>query len=592
MAKAAAAKDIAPISLRATIAIKDLADKLKTPPTKIIEILMKHGVLATLNETIDFKAAAIVAKELGIAVTLESEDDALQETKAKSDKTGVPRPPVIAFMGHVDHGKTSLLDKIRSSDVVEKEAGGITQHLTAYQITYSNRVLTLIDTPGHEAFAALRQHGARLIDVAVIVVAADDGVRPQTEEAIKYVQKAGVKAVVAINKVDKPGTDLAKVRKQLADVGLNPEEWGGETVVVEVSAKTGAGIDKLLNMLLLVSDIEELKARTSGKANGTIMESHMEKGHGPVATVLVEEGELKTGDFLVAGGVYGKARTIRNSENKILSSATPSMPVAVAGWKELPKLGERFSVVETEREARAQSAATARNTGPTAPLKTLEGKEALNEAMADTKIKLLPVVIKADTQGSLDVILDSLKTLGNDEVKVKVIYSGIGPINESDISLIDSNQGQIIGFNVNLPSLVKQLADRSKIKIQLYRVIYELLEDLQAQLESLLPLQIIENTLGQLEVKGIFKVTKNALICGGKVTAGKITPGLMVRLKTKDVETASIGKVVNVQKEQNDVKQVVEGEICGLNIATERKAPIKLDDKLEFIEITQQTRKL
>lgn len=592
MAKSTATGNITnKIAISENIIVGNLAERLNVPATKIIEILMKHKVLATINETIDFATAKIAAKELGIQIT--RQDNTQLSGQGEENNTGKtsPRAPVVAFMGHVDHGKTSLLDKIRSAEVVKDEAGGITQHLSAYQIVHSERKITLIDTPGHEAFVALRQHGTRLIDLAVIVIAADSGVQPQTKEAINFVQKAGVKVIVAINKSDLPTANSEKVKKELADLNLNPEEWGGDTVVVEVSAKTGKNIDKLLDMILLVADIEELVARDSGLASGMIIESHMEKGHGAVATVLIEAGKLVQGDFLTAGSAYGKAKTLRDTLGENISEAGPSTPVVIAGWKSLPNLGAKLKVVENERIAKTKIAEYARNSGPKAPIRSIAGEAELSEAMDNSKTKSFPMVLKADTQGSLDAILDSLKSIDSKHVNVKVLDSKVGHINESDVTRAASGSGQIIGFNVNLPTLVKQLADRAKVKVSIYKVIYELIDDIKQALEALLEPEIVETKVGELEVKGVFKIAKNALVCGGLVKSGRIETKLIVK-KISGEESIEIGRVMNVQKEQNDVAKVVEGEMCGLNIATEKKIKVEIGDKLDFISVIKKPRKL
>lgn len=570
------------ITIGDTIVVKDLADKLGVKISQVMGELIKKGVMATLTETIDFATAVAAAEALGFK--LEKAASTSKITKNKSDDTGADsRPPIIAVMGHVDHGKTSLLDAIRKTDVVAGEAGGITQHLSAYQITYKQRPITFIDTPGHEAFAVLREHGAHLTDVAIIVVAADDGVKPQTVEAIKFAQKAGVKMVIAITKIDKPDTDINRVKTELAAQNLNPEEWGGDTVVVEVSAKAGTNLDKLLDLVLLVADIEELKARNDGPAEGMVIESHMATGQGTVATLLVQHGQLKVGDFITAGSTYAKVRRLESTDGKQIAVAGPSYPAVAAGWKALPQLGDRFEVVADEKTAKT---ATANKKSPARSVKSIV--KATSDG--DTKLKKLPLVIKSDVQGSLDSILQSFNEIKDDEVAIDIVATGVGDITESDIYLAESSGAQIIGFNVNLSVMIKQLAERAGVKVGMYKVIYELLDDVKVSLSGLLEPEVKEVTVGELDVQGVFMISQKSLICGGQVAKGVIKPELFVRwLKDEPIE---IGKVINVQKEQQDAKDVKQGEMCGLSIETKHKANVKVGDRLEFFTRETSTRTL
>lgn len=584
------------VAIPSKLSVKEFAQALDIKVTDVIAELMKNGVMATINDAIDFETASIVGEELGFSISkLQAEvaKSADSEKAKPTQEKGQPRPPVIAVMGHVDHGKTSLLDAIRKTKVAAGEAGGITQHLSAYQIEYKGRPVTFLDTPGHEAFSLLREHGAHLTDLAIIVVAADEGIKPQTEEAIKFAQKAGVKIVVAINKIDKTGADSNRVKQQLADKGLNPEDWGGDTVMVEVSAKEGTNLDKLLEVVFLVADIEELTARADGPAEGIVIESHMAHGQGPVATVLVERGELKPGDFVVAGSSYGKVRTLKDSNNQPIKQALPSQPAIVSGWKVLPDLGKQFSVQTTEKAVRssAQSVVDEARASGAAAVKQIGHEQKLAGAMQEQSVTQLPLVVKADVHGSLESLISSLESLGTDEVKVKVVSQGVGAITESDVSIAGSAAAQIVGFHVDMSVSIKQLAQRQGVDVKLYKVIYELLDDVKANLSKLLKPEIVEEVAGTLKVKGIFKITKSAVIAGGEVTSGKVMPDLLVRKVSKD-DSPEIGRLKSVQREQDQVKEVKEGDMCGLQISTKEKVNLEIDDKLEFFSRSEKARSL
>lgn len=582
--EAALPEALRPVVVAIPVSVRDLAEKLELKPTVLITELIKQGVMAAINERLDFKTAASVALKFEVELTEESALASSSATSSTAKQKGQPRPPVVAVMGHVDHGKTSLLDKIRKTTVADSEAGGITQHLRAHQVSFKGRSITLLDTPGHAAFSLLREHGAHLTDIAVIVVAADDGVKPQTTEAIKFAQKAGVKIVVAITKTDKPNIDLNRLKQQLADLGLSPEDWGGETVMIETSAKTGAGLDKLLEMILLITDLEKLQAPLTGPASGTVIETRMAKGKGILATLLVENGQLAPSDYLVAGTAYGRVRRLESMEGKALKSAGPSTPVVVSGWKEIPDLGQTFTVVADEKTARLQMA----NPNLEATVQTASSPQEKGSTQTVNTIgqKQLPVVIKADVHGSLEAILQSLSQLNQGDVVVKVVRQGLGPISESDVQLAGSAGAQIIGFNVSVPIEIKQLAQRQKVPIRLYNVIYELIDEARAELDKLFVPTFSEQKAASLEIKGIFKVTKNSLICGGLVSEGKIRRELKVRLQ-KDQSKTIIGKVANVQKGPQDAKEVSEGELCGLNIATEHKVTPEIGDILDFYEMVE-----
>jgi translation initiation factor IF-2 len=493
-------------------------------------------------------------------------------------------------MGHVDHGKTSLLDAIRETNVVAKEAGGITQHIGAYQIKRNERWITFLDTPGHEAFSAIRAHGARLTDVAIIVVAADDGVKPQTREAIRYAKEAGNQIVIAVNKIDKEGADPTRVRQELSELELVPEEWGGNTVMVDVSAKSGQNIDKLLDVVLLVADIEEQRARPDGPAEGIIIESHLETGRGPVATVLVQNGVLHVGDFITAGNTYAKVRSLGDWRGRRIKEAHPGMPGVVSGFKAVPAFGDVFFAVENEKAARDRSVSSQRQASikSMVRVKKIDASD-LSAAINAGQVTELNLVVKADVQGSLESLLNALNELRNDEVAVKVVSSGIGDVTESDINFANTAGALVVGFNISMGSAVKQLANREHVQIRLYRVIYELLDDMRAALSQLLAPEVIEVPVGSLNILGVFKTTKTAVICGGEVVEGKVEPGVNVRVM-RNKEAVATGKINTVQKEQNQVREAVEGEQCGLNVAI--TSAIEVGDRLEFFRTETRERTL
>lgn len=572
------------------IGVGEFAQALGLPVTRVIGELMKNGVMATINEQIDFDTAAIIGSELGFEIEAEVVAEEVRPEKVKlAEGEGETRPPIVAVMGHVDHGKTSLLDAIRSAHVADKEAGGITQHIGAYQVKRGERWITFIDTPGHEAFSALRQHGARMTDVAIIVVAADDGVRPQTKEAIRHAQEAGVQLVVAVNKIDKEGADPVRVRQELSELGLTPEEWGGSTVMVDVSAKAGTNLDKLVDVVLLVADIEDLRARVDGPAEGSIIESHLDAGKGPVATVLVLNGELKTGDYLVAGGTYAKVRSLGDFRGKRIVSAHPGMPAVVTGFKAVPSFGDIFRSVTTEKEAReAASAVLRREQSKSLGVKKIDATQ-LTAAISAGNVQELNVVLKADTQGSMESLLASLEALHNDEVAVKVVSSAVGDISESDVAFAKTASAVLIGFNVSLSSGLKALANRERVQVRLYKVIYELTDDLRDALGQMLAPEVIDTVVGELEIKGVFKSTKSNVVCGGTVTSGRIEPKLKLRVKHGG-EVVGEGVLASLQKDKQVTKEAFEGDTCGMNVTT--TATIEMGDTLEFYTVESKARTL
>lgn len=572
------------IEIEDMITVGTLAEKLMLPAARLIGELMKNGVMATINERIDFDTAQIIVAELGLDVQLTKKVAVEPATRAKkreqSDKAE-PRPPVVAVMGHVDHGKTSLLDAIRGAQVAKGEAGGITQHISAYQIIHNKRAITFLDTPGHEAFAAIREHGAHLTDIAIIVVAADDGIKPQTIEAIRFARKAGVKIIVVLNKIDKEGADPNRVKQQLAEQDLLPEEWGGDTVVVEVSAKTKQGIDGLLDMLLLVADVEDLRADADGPARGLIIESHLEQGKGPIANALIEEGSLKSGTFIVAGTTYAKVRTLEDTAGKLIQGGGPSTPVVITGFKALPEFGDEFVVVKDEKTARLQVQKALDQKQGTAARSDLSGSELIRIINRNNQVQELNVIVRADVQGSLTSVVDSLKALDTEEVAVHIVSSGVGAITENDLHLASTSNAIVYGFNVVAPTNIKRLASRDKISIRLYRVIYELIDDVRNELTVLLPPEIVEKDLGRLVVKGIFKTTKTDIICGGEVTKGKLSVPAFARVVREGEQLAEV-EATNLKRGPQDAKEVLEGEMCGVGLKTASRLELQEGDRLEF----------
>lgn len=578
-----------------SITVGELAETLNLPVTTLIGELFKNGIVATINQRIDFETATIIVEELGLDVALEKKEStqAPERHEHQLSDHAVDRPPIVAVMGHVDHGKTSLLDAILGTKTTEGEAGGITQHISAYQTVRKNRSITLLDTPGHEAFAALRQHGATLTDVVVIVVAADDGVKPQTVEAIRFAQNAGAKIVVAINKIDKDTANPQLVKTQLAtEHHLNPEEWGGDTVMVEVSAKTGQNIDKLLDMVLLVADLEELKADIDVPAEGLVIESHMETGRGAVVGLLVQQGKLKPGHFLVAGTAYGKVRTLLDFRGKAIKEAGPSTPVTVTGFKELPQFGDVFTIVKSEKEARHATERARIERERSAATTNVTGADLLKMMNQQRETQEVSVVVKADVQGSLTSVMDSLRLVDTGgEVTLRIIGSGVGNISENDIRLAESSDNAIVyGFNVELPPAVKRLAMRDKVQVRLYKVIYELLDDARQSIEALLAPEVVETEVGKLTIKGVFRITKDQIIAGGEVTTGKAMPNTLVRI-LHDGEQIAEAEVVSVQRQHQEAKEVFEGEMCGLSLKTDKKVLLEEGDKLEFFtrELVKRT---
>jgi translation initiation factor IF-2 len=582
------------VEIEDQITVGALADKLTLPVSKLITELMKNGVMATVNERIDFDTAQIIVDELELDIELspaEAEVETVERKERRSNTKGEKRPPVVAVMGHVDHGKTSLLDAIRESEVTKQEHGGITQHISAYQVTHNNRLITFLDTPGHEAFAALREHGAQLTDLVIIVVAADDGVKPQTIETIRFAKKAGVKIIVAINKIDKDGSNPNLVKQQLAEQEVLVESWGGDVVAVEVSAKAKQGIDNLLDMVLLVADVEELKAEVNLPARGLIVESHMEQGRGSVAVGLIEEGTLRNGDYVVSGTTYAKLRNLESTTGEALTKATPSTPVIMTGFKNLPVFADEFQVVKDEKTARKQAQDLERSQATGGSRSDMSSSDLIRIINRSNELNEMPVIIKADVQGSLTSVIDSLKSLDNEEVAVRVVGSGVGTISENDIHLAHTSGAIIYGFNVSLPTSIKRLAGRDKVSVRLYNVIYELIDDAKQEMSNLLAPKVVEEVFGELTIKAVFKTTKTEVICGGEVTKGRLTVPALGRA-VRDKETLAEIEVTNLKRGPQDAKEVLEGEMCGMSLKTTSKLDLQEGDKIEVFKRQTVTRSL
>jgi translation initiation factor IF-2 len=574
------------IQIEDSITVGALAEQLKLPVTRLIGELMKNGIMATINERLDFDTAQIIVGELGLDIELEHKKVTTEPVKREKrvvSADAVDRPPVVAVMGHVDHGKTSLLDAIRGAHVAKGEAGGITQHISAYQIEHNGRMITFLDTPGHEAFAAIREHGAHLTDIVILVVAADDGVKPQTIEAIRYARNAGVKIIVAINKIDKEGANSGLVKGQLAEQQVVSDErgFGGDVPMVEVSAKNGQNIDALLDTVLLVTDVEELKADATVPARGLIIEAHVETGRGPIAHALIEEGTLAPGMFVVSGGTYAKVRNLEDTSGKAVKTAGPSTPVVISGFKTLPEFGDPFTVVANEKEARAQAAAVATERASGAGRSDMSSSELLRIISRSDKLQELPIIIKADVQGSLTSVADSLKSVETDEVAVRIVGSSVGVVNENDLHMAHSSGAIIYGFNTSVATNIRRLASRDQVSIRLYNVIYELIDDVKVELSKLLADEIIEKEMGELEVKGIFKTTKNDVIAGGEVKGGTLRVPAFARV-FRGKEQIGEAELTGLKRGPNDAKDLAAGEMGGISLSTNGRLTLELGDRIEF----------
>ena len=573
------------IQIAGSITVDELANALGLSVTFLIGELFKQGIVATINQRLDFDTASIIIEELGLKnVRLERKNTSTKTSDLRrelSDKA-VVRPPVVAVMGHVDHGKTTLLDTLLHKKTVEGEAGGITQHISAYQLKHNERLITFLDTPGHEAFAAIRQHGAMLTDIVVIVVAADDGVKPQTVEAIKFAQSANAKIIVAINKIDREGADIPRTMADLAQHGLNPEEWGGDITMVPISAKRGDNLEKLLDLILLTADIEELKADVHIPSEGLVIESHMEIGKGSVVNLLVTGGELKTGEFIVAGSAYGKIRTMLDFRGKPKGKATPSTPVTVTGFKELPNFGDKFIEVKDEKSARKMALLNAQNLVEESASANVTSSDLLRMMNNADNAKVFNVIIKGDVLGSVTSVVDSLKMIDTKgEVMLNIVSSGVGDITENDIYMAEGDNTVVYGFNVNVPTNIVKLAARDGVEIRNYKIIYELLDDAKTSMENLLDAEIVETEMGEMKIKGVFRTERTAIIAGGEVLTGLAKKGLMGRVY-HEKELIGEVEVDSVQKEKMDVNELVAGETGGIAFRLEKKLVIEVNDRVKF----------
>lgn len=587
------------IAVPRVVVVRDLAERLNLPVGKIMGELMKNGIMATLNDSIDFETAAIICDELGFELIPEADWKVAEPVMPDRNAPRLPRPPVVTVMGHVDHGKTKLLDAIRQTDVVSAESGGITQHIGAYQVEIapkslseaksqrpkgesSKRLVTFLDTPGHEAFAALRAHGAGVTDIVILVVAANEGVRPQTIEALSHARAAGVPIIVALTKIDLPDPNLDRVKKELADLNLIPEEWGGQTIFVPVSAKTGEGIDHLLEMILLVADMAELKSVVEGPALGVVIDASLRPGLGPLATLLVQEGTLRVGDPLTVGATFGKVRIMTDWRGKRLTEALPSTPVVVAGLNAVPRFGDRFRVVADEKTARALVATKS------AVRRTLSLSR-LSESIKEGKTKELPILIKADVPGSLAAIQSSLENLSTTEVVVKLVSAGVGPVSDSDINLASASGALVLAFRVPILPSAKRLAESQGVEVSSYDIIYQLIDEVAVALSGLLAPEIVEVELGRLTVLKVFKSDKRSSIIGGRVISGVMTRDAFARV-IRNGRSIGEGKIISLQRGKDNVSEVAKDFECGLGV--EGITGVGVGDEIVAFRTEERKRKI
>jgi translation initiation factor IF-2 len=569
------------ITITEGVSIKELSEKLEVRAKDVIRRLLDKGIFATINQTLDGQTATEISRGFGAETSIISFEDEVTQVEEVSDKPEDlrPRAPVVTVMGHVDHGKTSLLDAIRETNVTAHEAGGITQHIGAYQVDVNSRKVVFLDTPGHEAFTLMRARGAKVTDIVVLVVAADDGVMPQTLEAINHARAAKVPIIAAINKIDKAEAQPERVKRQLAENGLMAEDWGGDTVMVEVSAKHRRNLDLLLEMILLVADLQGLKANPQHLASGTVLEAKLDRGRGPVATVLVQNGTLHIGDAFVVGSIYAKVRAMFDDRGRPVLEAVPSMPVEVLGLEDVPRAGDRFQVIDDtakarqivlHRQAKAREAALAKSARLTL--------EQLHEQLAAGEVKELPLIIKADVQGSVEVLSDTLTKLSDDKVKIKVIHAGVGAITETDVLLASASNGVIIGFNVRPERKASELAQLEKVDIRLHTIIYELSDEIKKAMKGLLAVKFKETSLGHAEVRDVFRIAKVGTVAGCYIQDGKLTREARVRLLRDNVVVYQ-GRVRSLRRFKEDVEEVRTGMECG--VALENFNDVKVEDIIE-----------
>ena len=564
------------------IVVSELASRLKVTATEVIKKLMGLGVMASINEVVDFDTAALVAEELGAKVEKEVHvtiEERLIETDEDPEESLQERCPVVVVMGHVDHGKTSILDRIRNAHVTDTEAGGITQHIGAYQVEYQGKKITFLDTPGHEAFTAMRARGANVTDIAILVVAADDGIMPQTIESINHAKAAGVSIIVAINKMDKEGADPDRVKQQLTEQSLVVEEWGGDVIAVPVSAKTGMGIDELLENILLVAEVKELKANPDRLARGTVVEARLDKGKGPVATLLVQNGTLKSGDVIIAGTSVGRIRTMTNDKGRSIKEAGPSTPVEITGLGEVPSAGDVFNAVADEKLAR--ELVEQRKQEAKEELFQQHQKVTLDNLfsqIAEGEMKELPIIVKADVQGSVEAVKQSLEKLSNDEVRVKVIHGGVGAVSESDVMLANASNAIIVGFNVRPNPVAKQNAEQSGVDIRLYRIIYDAIEEITDAMKGMLAPKYREVETARIEVRQVYKISNVGTVAGSYVLDGKVGRNNEIRVVRDGIVIAE-DKMSSLKRFKDDAKEVAAGFECGITL--EKFTDIKEGDIFE-----------
>ncbi|MBR4232763.1 MAG: translation initiation factor IF-2 [Oscillospiraceae bacterium] len=569
------------------ISVGELAARMKKTGVEVVKKLIKLGVMASLSDVIDYDTAALVAMELGCKVEHEvivTIEERLIDDHEDTEEELVPRAPVLVVMGHVDHGKTSLLDRIRQANVVAGEAGGITQHIGAYRVEINGSPITFLDTPGHEAFTSMRARGAMVTDIAILIVAADDGIMPQTVESINHAKAAGIPIIVAINKIDVPGANPERIKQQLTEYELVAEEWGGDTIVCPISAKTGEGIDHLLEMVALTAEMAELKANPNRAAKGAVIEARLDKGRGPIMTVLVQNGTLRTGDIIIAGTSVGRVRVMTNDRGEKVDEAGPSVPVEITGMSEVPDAGDTFNVVSDERMARElveQRKDEKKNASASTVKVSLED---LFSRIKQGELKDLNIIVKADVQGSAEAIKQSLEKLSNDEVRVKVIHSGVGAINESDVMLAATSGAIIVGFNVRPDNAARDNAARSNVDIRMYRVIYDCINEIEAAMKGMLAPKFKEALIGHAEVRQVYKVSHVGTVCGCYVQDGKITRGCQVRL-VRDGIVIHEGALASLRRFKDDVKEVQSGYECGLSV--EKYNDIKEGDIVEAFVMEQ-----
>lgn len=580
------------ITFEGSLTVAELAKKLGKEPSEIIKKLFMLGIIATINKDLDKDAIELICSDYGVEV---EEKVTIDETEFETieivdnPEDLVERPPVVTIMGHVDHGKTTLLDSIRHTKVTEQEAGGITQHIGAYQVMVNGKKITFLDTPGHEAFTTMRARGAQVTDIVILVVAADDGVMPQTVEAINHAKAAKVPIIVAVNKIDKPTANPDRVMQELMEYELVPEEWGGDTIYCKLSALTGEGIDNLLEMILLVSEMEELKANPNRRATGTVIEAKLDKGRGPVATLLVQSGTLRVGDPIVVGYTYGRVRAMTNDLGRRVKEAGPSTPVEITGLNEVPQAGDRFMVFEDEKKARQIGEARAqKQIAQQRSVKARVSLDDLFEKIKQGEMKELNIIVKADVQGSVEALVAALQKIEVEGVRVKIIHSGVGAVTEYDIMLASASNAIVIGFNVRPDANAKRVAEAEKVDIRLHRIIYKVIEEIEAAMKGMLDPEYEEKVIGQAEVRQTFKVSKVGTIAGCYVTDGKITRDSSVRLIRQGIVVYE-GQIDTLKRYKDDVKEVAQGYECGITIKNFND--IKEGDVIEAYVMQEVVRK-